>query len=482
MDIFVRILIFTNGIIIFFFLQFIVYGVLAYFYYFKEKKKLNLGRLFKIHSQNSKGFVKAILEGNISRNNLPEPPFITIVIPAREEKAVIGATIDRFLSLNYFKDKFCLLLVLDDKELKSKPFEETTHSVVYKKAEYYNKFYKREIIIVTSVPTNFDGELNGRNLNHEVPSTKPRALNWALRFVPKQTQILGFYDADSQPDPDTLLYVAYKYLNKKENEKLLLQGPVVQVRNYFYLKPFNKIYALAQAITHEWYLPTLLAHLPFIGGTNFFIEPQLLYQINGFNKNVLSEDLDLGCRLFIETSCWPEFMPYIATEQTPPSYKSYFHQRTRWASGYIQVLKEVISKNGFLNRRFFLSCMLIFYGILPWFAAQILAITSVGIFLVSFFGVSHIFKFVPFYIKFLLLMMNVGYIIFLFYYFNYALRKVYIFNNIKPKFLFEYLNFLLLPLAAVLGGLPYTYGFIMSLFTNNKLEWRKTIRTIETKN
>ncbi|MCX7911331.1 MAG: hypothetical protein N2505_07145, partial [Endomicrobia bacterium] len=99
--------------------------------------------------------------------------------------------------------------------------------------------------------------------------------------------------------------------------------------------------------------------------------------------------------------------------------------------------------------------------------------------LLSFLGITYIFKFLPFTTKILLLVMNFGYLFFLFYYFRYALRRVYIFNNTTKKIFYEYFNFLLLPFAAVLGTLPYTYGFIASFLTKRNLEWKKTARTKE---
>ncbi len=465
----VKILIITNGLIVFYFLQFVVYGLLSYIYYFRKKKKLN--------------FSIEVLE-NLAKLKNRELPFITIIIPAKEETEIIDSTVDKFLSLIYPKEKLCILFVCDEKELLTRPYEETTQYKIEKKQNYYNRIYNTEIIKLTSVPAKFDGNYNGIMLNTPVKSTKPRALNWGLKFVPPQTEIIGFYDADSHPDKETLLYVAYKFLTKQQDEFLLLQGPVVQVRNYFHLQPFNKIYAIAQALTHEWFLPTLLAHLPFIGGTNFFIEPQLIHKIGGFNKNVLTEDLELGCRLYIKTNAWPEFMPYIATEQTPPNYKSYFVQRVRWATGYVQILKNLLTKEGFLKKRFILSCLLLFYGILPWFVAQICIAGGVSLLFVSSFGVSKII--LPQVVNLILIFLNIVYILCLVGYYTYAIKKIYlvskisnnisILNNIK-----EYFTFLLTPIAATLGILPYTYGFLTSVFNNN-LEWKKTVRTIETKN
>jgi len=469
MTLLIKILVITNGLIIFFFLQFLLYGLLSYSYFFRKKKELHLS-------------VSSITQlAKLKNTNIP---YITIVIPAKDEEAVIGATIDRFISFDYPKDRFCILIVCDEKELLTKPYEETTQYKVEKKLQYYNKVYNTEIIKLTSVPSKFDGNYNGIILNTPVNSTKPRALNWSLNFVPQQTEILGFYDSDSHPDPETLLYVAYRFLTKQKDEFLLLQGPVVQVRNYFHLKPFNKIYAIAQAITHEWYLPTLLAHLPFIGGTNFFIEPQLIHKVSGFNKDALSEDLELGCRLYIKTNVWPEFMPYIATEQTPPNYKSYFVQRTRWASGYVQVLKNLLTEEGFLKKRFLLSCLLLFYGILPWFIGQICIVSGISFIFISLFGISHII--LPSNINIILAFMNIGYILFLVVYYKHAIKKIYLISknnngNNKLQKIKEYFTFLLTPVAATFGVLPYTYGFITSMF-KNKIEWKKTVRTIETEN
>jgi len=469
MNLLAKILIFANGFIIFFFLQFILYGLSSYIYFFRKKKKLNL-------SINSIKQIATLKNRDI--------PYITIIIPAKDEEAIIESTIDRFMSLEYPKDKFCILIVCDEKELLTKPYKETTQYKVEKKLKYYNKIYNREIIKLTSVPAKFDGNYNGLIINTPVKSTKPRALNWALNFVPQQTEILGFYDSDSHPDPETLLYVAYKFLTKQNNEFLLLQGPVVQVRNYSYLQPLNKIFAIAQAITHEWYLPTLLAHLPFIGGTNFFIEPHLIHKVCGFNKDILAEDLELGCRLYIKTNVWPEFMPYISTEQTPPNYKSFFVQRVRWAVGYVQVLKNLLTEEGFLKKRFILSCLLFFYGILPWFIGQICIVSGISFMFISLLGMSQII--LPANINIILACMNIGYILFLIVYYNHAMKKIYLISksnngNNNLNSLKEYLIFLLTPIAATFGVLPYTYGFLISMFKNN-LEWKKTVRTVEIEN
>ncbi|MBU0952308.1 MAG: glycosyltransferase family 2 protein [Elusimicrobia bacterium] len=466
LEAFIIFLIVINGFMVFFFLQFIYYGLFSYFCHWRKRYDLvlNQGTLDKIASDNSVAV-----------------PKITIVVPALYESTLITATIDMFVKLNYPKDKYRVLLVLDDKELFEKPYNETTHCFVEDEKERYNKLYGDDFIMHTSVPVKFDGNYPGAFSSEPVKSNKPRALNWVMSFIPKDTQIVGFYDADSQPDPDTLLYVAQKFIAKKDRP-LLVQGPVVQVRNYFSLKVMNKIYALSQAITHEWFLPVLLRRLPFIGGTNFFIEPYLLYSVNGFDQEALSEDLELGCRLYIKEDVWPQFLPFIATEQTPPNYKSFFRQRVRWASGYMQVIKYMLIEDGSIFKRFRIITMLFLYGIFPWMTAQLLSVTTLGIFLLSLLGITRIFVSVPAGIKIFSVAMNFFYFIFLLVYLKHSINKFYILvkpSRHKSYGLIKYVELSILPIAALFGGLPYTYGFFASIFGRKKTVWVKTPRTVE---
>jgi cellulose synthase/poly-beta-1,6-N-acetylglucosamine synthase-like glycosyltransferase len=411
-------------------------------------------------------------------------PKITIIIPAKNEAAVIEHTIDAFTRLNYPKNKYHLLLILDDKELTQFPYEQTTHYFVEKKKKMYNKVFGCEFIISTSVPKNFDGNFNGQIKDTEVPSNKPRALNWGLKFVPQDSQIIGFYDADSSPESDTLLYVAYKYLTQPE-QKILLQGSVIQTRNYHNIKPLNKIYALYQAITHEWYLPILLTQLPFIGGTNFFIDKGLICAVGGFDTQSLSEDLEIGLRLFLKENVWPEFMPYINLEQTPPDYKSYFYQRARWATGYLQITEKLIKHESSLEEKIYLLWGLFFYGFLPLAFTQLISLFSIGAVLVSILGIVHVYEFFPSEIKMFFFIMNIFYLLFTIFYFERAKNNFYIKIKVKHtknmflKNILNYIEILVLPVAALLSWPPYAYGIFKGLFSNGNLRWKKTPRTKE---
>lgn len=217
----------------------------------------------------------------------------------------------------------------------------TTQDVLERKVEELARCPAAARVRHVVVPFDFDGVVGGRCTGRPVPSTKGRALNYALAFVDEDTEICGFYDAESRPDPRVLMYVAWRRLC--DSGARLFQGPVFQVRNFFQMSPLCKIASLYQAIAHEWYLPQLFRRLPFVGGTNLFVERALLTELGGYDQGSLTEDLELGVRAYLRTGVWPEYLPYVSSEQTPPTLKGFFRQRLRWGTGHLQVMDKLRS-------------------------------------------------------------------------------------------------------------------------------------------
>ncbi|MGE5654513.1 MAG: glycosyltransferase family 2 protein, partial [Bacillota bacterium] len=196
------------------------------------------------------------------------------------------------------------------------------------------------------VPFDFDGKYQGQCLGTMVPSTKGRALNFALPLIDPRSQMCGFYDAESRPEANVLLYVAYRRIQDQEAVQIL-QGPVFQVRNFYSMGPFTKIVSLYQAISHDWYLPVIFRRLPFVGGTNLFVSTDLLARIKGYDDHSLTEDLELGARAYLKCGAWPEFLPFYSSEQTPPVFRAFFRQRLRWGTGHLQVMEKIRSDTSY---------------------------------------------------------------------------------------------------------------------------------------
>ncbi|MFA5859961.1 MAG: glycosyltransferase family 2 protein [Elusimicrobiota bacterium] len=463
MDAFVSIALVVNVLALFFFLQLIGYGIYSYFLYWSKTVKFTTEKLVEVSKTINRGL-----------------PKITVLIAAKDEASVISATIAKMVELEYPKDKLRFIFVLDEKEREENPYENTTHYYVEERQKYYNTLYNTSLVNYVSVPKCFDGNYPGCMLKDSVHSTKPRALNWALRFIDDDTDILGFYDADSHPQKDTLLVVANKFITEQDKE-LFMQGSVIQVRNYFSISLLNKIYALNQGMTHEWFLPILLKHLPFIGGTNFFIDKKLMLRLNGFDADTLTEDLDFGIKAYLKEKKWPDFLPCVTLEQTPPNYKSYFVQRARWAAGLLQVTQKVM-KHKLSTMILFIIAGLMFYGFIPLVLFQIVALSSLLYIIVPLIGgveslAHHVFPEILFFNA-----VYIAYVLLSVWYFVCNYQRNYIAKPVGRTViqkLSELLIFLVLPVAPLLGCMPYTYGMIKGLVNKSSLRWVKTTRTYE---
>ncbi|MBE3518840.1 MAG: glycosyltransferase [Firmicutes bacterium] len=331
-----------------------------------------------------------------------------------------------------------------------------------------------------SVPYDFDGSLHGRLTGRVVKSTKGRALNWGLRFVDRRCEICGFYDAESRPHTDVLLFVAYRYLLDPQKSRIL-QGPVFQVRNFYKMSPFCRIASLYQAVAHDWYLPWLFKTLPFVGGTNLFVERKLLEEVGGWDHDILTEDLEFGTRAYLLKGAWPQYLPYHSSEQTPPNFRAFFRQRLRWATGHLQVVSKVADLRYVSEReQRELIFRLIMKGQFEWVVYQAATLVPPTALFLQF---RHLLDetAVPPVVRLIVGGFSVVYLSFTFYAF---LRyRPYFDSTLKPdgvmRNLLVVLGLFALPLAAFLFPIPYTWALILKSFGKEPRVWVKTPRTRE---
>jgi len=330
------------------------------------------------------------------------------------------------------------------------------------------------------VPADFDGHYQGRRIGREVPSTKGRALNWALAYTDPRSVSFGFYDAESRPDGRVLLYVAFRHLSG-DPSAALLQGPAFQVRNFFRMGALCRVASLYQAIAHDWYLPALFKRLPFVGGTNLFIDRALLERAGGFDSTSLTEDLELGVRAYLKCGAWPEFLPYPSSEQTPPTLAGFFRQRLRWGAGHLQVMDKVRGVpeyQGLPLRRIMRTLWL--KGQFEWTLYQAATLVPPAVMILNATG--HVDPTIlPSGFRIVLALFGLIYPCFTFYaYFRY-------YRFIDPldrnpgvlQQVWVCLQLLVLPLAAFCFPLPYTAALILKLTGREPKYWVKTPRTAE---
>lgn len=330
------------------------------------------------------------------------------------------------------------------------------------------------------VPTDFDGQFRGRCIGQTVPSTKGRALNWALQFVDPRSEMCGFYDAESRPDTRVMLYIAYRRMIDPVGSRIF-QGPVFQVRNFYKMRPFCRIASLYQAVAHDWYLPWLFKTLPFVGGTNLFVERKLLESLHGWDHGVLTEDLEFGTRAYLYEGAWPQYLPYPSSEQTPPTYKAFFRQRLRWATGHIQVVQKVEETRLVPEeRRRELLFHLVLKGQFEWVVYQLATFVPPTALILQYNKLLDETA-VPTPLRWMLMAFSAIYFSFTFY--AYLRYKPYFDTAGKPdsrlKNALVVGGLLLLPLAAFLFPIPFTSALILKSLGREPKLWVKTPRTSE---
>ncbi|TYP49780.1 glycosyltransferase [Thermosediminibacter litoriperuensis] len=449
------------GLYIFFFFLFLRYFLWQHYakkHYWSRRRPITLFELKKLARE--------------KRKNLP---MFSILVPAREEAEVIGQTIEHLARLNYPHHLLEIIIITDEKELQ-KGGPVTTQQVVEAKILEFRKRKNAPTLKHVIVPYDFDGYFGGTCTGSEVPSTKGRALNYGLSFIDKNSDICGFYDAESHPELDVLRYIAYRWLISDKKD-LIWQGPVFQVRNFFFLSPITKIASLYQALAHEWYLPVLMRQLPFVGGTNLFIESKLLKKIGGFDFNALTEDLEIGVRAFLERDAWPEYFPYVSTEQTPENYRAFFRQRLRWASGHIQVIEKFKDAAGYdTPKRNRILKTLLLKGEVEWTLYQLAVLVPPVILLLTLKGwVKPVI--LPEYLQYIL--KSFVFIYFGFTYYIYFRYSRYMKSRGITKKLLALIELLILPLAGFLLPLPYSCAIVLRALNRQPKAWCKTPRTRE---
>ncbi|MGL4396325.1 MAG: glycosyltransferase [Hyphomicrobium sp.] len=204
------------------------------------------------------------------------------------------------------------------------------------------------------------------------PKTKPRALNFGLRFA--IGELLAIYDAEDVPDADQLRVAVAAFR---------AHGPAVsalQARLCIYNPAMNAItrqFTLEYTALFDAMLPALARigwPIP-LGGTSNHFRRAALEAAGAWDPYNVTEDADLGLRMarlgqriaLIGSTTW---------EEAPATARGWFGQRTRWLKGWMQTylvhMRQPLRLKRELGLRAFLGFQVIFGGMVlsalvhPW--------------------------------------------------------------------------------------------------------------------
>jgi cellulose synthase/poly-beta-1,6-N-acetylglucosamine synthase-like glycosyltransferase len=233
-------------------------------------------------------------------------PSVSILIPARNEEAVVGRLLHRITQLTYPKDRL-EVVVIDDASTDS----------TGKIADEFATAYK--FIKVVHRSTNIGGK------------GKAAALNDALRHTNGQVVLL--FDADYYPQVDIVEKLAGYFVDPEVG---VVQGRIVVLN-----EPKTLVSRLVALERIGGYGVDQLARdrrglITQCGGTACGIRRSLLDHISGWDEKMLTEDTDLTflayeagfkIRYASEAECY---------EEAVDTWRSYWRQRHRWAKGHMQ--------------------------------------------------------------------------------------------------------------------------------------------------
>jgi len=232
-------------------------------------------------------------------------PTYTILVPLYHEESATPGLVEHLKRMDYPKEKLQILLLAEEND------HVTRRALA--RCELCTPF---EVVVVPV----------------SVPRTKPKACNYGLKRA--TGELLVIYDAEDRPDTDQLKKAAFAFST--------LPGNVVclQARLDFYNSKRNLITRLFTAEYACWFdfclpgLHLLEAPIP-LGGTSNHFRLRSLRALGGWDPFNVTEDCDLGVRLYVEgrrtvpldSTTWEE-----ATFRVMP----WIRQRSRWFKGYLQ--------------------------------------------------------------------------------------------------------------------------------------------------
>jgi cellulose synthase/poly-beta-1,6-N-acetylglucosamine synthase-like glycosyltransferase len=293
----------------------------------------------------------------IARNKNSPLPRIAIFVPARNEGYVIGNTVRRLARLDYPKDRYQVVVIVDERELDD-DVDLYTKDVVAETAARLHEEYGVEFIHVVEVPKWYSGVFGSWKHTFE-RSTKGRALNYALQCLRSDpqwndTEMVGVLDADGRLSIDVLKEVAHKRLTS--NCKLV-QGPVLQCSNFDQVSLVGIAAGLELAIHHLTELASRLyrGQVQFLAGTNYFIDKELLCSVGAWDQHALVDDAELALRIYVRSGQIAQWHSCPEMEQTPASFAVYRKQRERWVRGHLSLIGPIATSSiPFLSKLHFL--------------------------------------------------------------------------------------------------------------------------------
>ncbi len=232
-------------------------------------------------------------------------PIYTILLPVFHEASMLTQLVEGVLALDYPEDRLDVKLLLEEEDTET-----------------------REAAAAMDLPACVDVLV----VPDVGPTGKPRACNHGLAHAKGAYVVI--FDAEDRPEADQLRKSVAAFW-AAPRDVVCFQGQL----NYFN-RSYNLLTRWFTAEYSVWFdqlLPGLQAMdvvIPLGGTSNHFITSRLRL-IGGWNSFNVTEDADLGLRIFLKG--WKTAVLESTTyEEATSRYRNWIRQRSRWVKGYMQ--------------------------------------------------------------------------------------------------------------------------------------------------
>jgi cellulose synthase/poly-beta-1,6-N-acetylglucosamine synthase-like glycosyltransferase/glycosyltransferase involved in cell wall biosynthesis/O-antigen/teichoic acid export membrane protein len=232
-------------------------------------------------------------------------PVYTILCPLYRESRVLPKFIESIEALDYPKNKLEVLLLLESDD---EPTIEAARKLNL--PEYF------KILVVPD----------------KLPKTKPKACNYGLRHATGEYIVI--YDAEDKPEPNQLKK-AFLGFSESDSNVFCLQAKL----NYYnpHQNLLTRLFTAEYSLWFDVILPGLQSietTIP-LGGTSNHFRTTALKEIGGWDAFNVTEDADLGVRIF-KQGYRTAIFDSITLEEANSNIKNWIRQRSRWIKGYFQ--------------------------------------------------------------------------------------------------------------------------------------------------
>jgi len=247
-------------------------------------------------------------------------PTYTVLVPLYEEGDVVDGLIDHLGRLDYPHHKLQVLLLCEHDD------DETLTAI--------GRTVLPSFVELVVCPPG-------------TPRTKPRACNVGLERATGELCVI--YDAEDRPQLDQLRLAATEFARSPHDVVC------VQARLDYHNARHNWLTRFFTVEYNHWFellLPALSAReLPLpLGGTSNHFRTEALHQLGGWDPYNVTEDADLGMRLYA-AGYRTDVIDSVTWEEACSQLRPWIRQRTRWTKGYMQTFLVHVRSLSWATRR-----------------------------------------------------------------------------------------------------------------------------------